>query len=178
MKRALLILVSLSVLVFVQEPGLFPSTVDDPPVAEANTTLPSASGALSPVPPNFDFNAGEPIVSAPSNYGFEDGLTNWDVQSGSASAESGGYEGDYLEISGNGSLNPKVVSDAFVVDSEAPFFSYYVKSFGGFTMYRLEVAPEPSYSSWSPRSTRSAARRRSRTMPTRASRRGPTRGIL
>jgi hypothetical protein len=82
---------------------------------------------------------------SPTNFGFEDGLNNWDVQSGSASTESGGYDGDYLEINGNGGMNPKVVSEAFTVDEDAPFFSYYVKHIDNGSWYRLDVATSPDY---------------------------------
>jgi RHS repeat-associated protein len=126
MKR-LLVLAVLIASAMLPLPGLHLSSI---PRAEA--ALPAPSGALSPSPLNNNFSAGETLVSAPPNYGFETGLTSWTVD-GDASAVStpaGGQIGTYLQINGNANLSPKVVSSPFVPDASGQLLTFYLNTFG------------------------------------------------
>lgn len=147
MKWALLtvVLVTVAAVLFDTSP---PALAPEVMAAE----LPPPSGALSPAPLNNDFTAGEPVVSAPPNYGFEDGLTDWTVEypeEGTVTTPSGGQSGSYLQIEGSANLKPRVVSSAFTIDSSAPTWSFYVNTFGdGTAQYNVWIATAPDYTNW------------------------------
>ncbi len=123
-----------------------------PSVPRVEAALPPPSGALSPAPLNSNFAAGETLVSAPPNYGFESGLTNWTVD-GDANAvttPTGGQVGNYLRIAGNAlSGTPKVYSSAFVVDPAGQQFTFYVNTFGVGGTTSVEVSTQGGgYTNW------------------------------
>jgi len=123
-----------------------------PSVPRAEAALPAPSGALSPAPPNSNFSAGETLVSAPPNYGFEFGLTSWTVDgdTGAVSTPSGGQVGNYLRIAGNANLAPKVVSSPWVPDASGQQFIFYINTFGAGGSTSVEVSTQAGgYTNWS-----------------------------
>jgi RHS repeat-associated protein len=124
-----------------------------PSVPRVEAALPPPSGALSPAPLNSNFSAGESVVSAPPNYGFELGLTSWTVDgdANAVSTPTGGQIGNYLRIAGDpGHGTPKVYSSPFVVDASGQQFTFYVNSFGsGGTISSVEVSTQAGgYTNW------------------------------
>ncbi len=114
----------------------------NPPTALA-ATLPPASGATSPAPPNGSFTQPAVVVSGAANYGFENGLTDWST-SGWATVQPGGASGNYLYLSG-----ASAISQPFNVQPGATTFSYYVNtSVPGGAYSKLWVAPGPAYTAW------------------------------
>jgi RHS repeat-associated protein len=136
--KKLLVLAVLVVSACLPLPGLHLST----PV-EAVT----ASGALSPGPLNYDFSAAPEVVSAPTNNSFDNGLTGWTIENtptSNVSVQSGGLFGNYAQIIGGGSLNPKLYSSPFTISSSGQFLTFWTY---GSTAY-LYIAKDTDYNTW------------------------------
>ncbi len=95
-----------------------------PPIAEA--VLPGDSGAAIPSPANHTFDAGEAVVSAPTNYDFENGTTGW--LTGGTTAP-GGPSGTGNSLSLNGGFDVTATSDAFTIDVSGTTWVYYINNF-------------------------------------------------
>jgi RHS repeat-associated protein len=131
MKRLLLVLGVVA--------GLLASGTVGPFPAQVARALPTASGALSPSPLNNKFTTGVALVSTPTNWNFESGLTGW-TTSGGATTLSGGQSGNYLSLSSSGQAD----SSAFTVSSSGTTFTFYLKGTDYAAFY---VATSP-YTSW------------------------------
>jgi RHS repeat-associated protein len=137
--KRLLVIAVLVGLAMLPLPSLTPSI----PKAEAV----DASGALSPGPLNYDFSAPAEVVTAPTNYSFDNGLTGWTIDgtpTSAVSVQSGGLFGNYVQISGGGSLNPKLVSSPFTVSSTGQFLTFWTYGATGYVW----VAAGPNYNTW------------------------------
>ena len=152
MRRAILVF-ALVFLASLAVPGGLRPPPSTSPTTEA-AVLPPPSGATIGSPLNYDFTAGEPVVSAPANHDFEDGLTGWTVtfpgEGSVTTPSSGGQSGGYLQITGTANLKPRVTStDTFMVDSSSPVWSVYINTFGnGGANFNVEISESP-FTSWS-----------------------------
>ena len=120
--RRIILAIAIVLLASLAIPGGFrppPSTA--PRTAAA--VLPPPSGATIGSPLNYDFTAGEPLVSAPANHDFENGIADWTItfpgEGVVLTPSVGGLDGSgYLQISGSAKLKPRVTSTGtFIVDS-------------------------------------------------------------
>jgi hypothetical protein len=142
MKRVLLILVSLTVLVVMQNPKNFISVVEDPPVVSA---APTASGALSPAPLNFNFDApSEEVTGTPDNHDFETGdFTDW-TESGAVEIHSGGPTGYYLDIDGTFQGGSIISDSTKTIDNDAYMltFDYNLSKWSSINFYIATNSPD------------------------------------
>jgi pimeloyl-ACP methyl ester carboxylesterase len=93
-------------------------------------------------PPNHDFSAGEPIVSAPGGFSKTDHKPPPTDTFASTS-------GDFVLINGNANMRPFVTSGAFTVQADGPIFSFYVNTLGDSSAFYSASVGTSSCSSFS-----------------------------